>query len=623
VASFCGAGLLWGIALVLASVASAAAQTVTQNGTEISLKIAHADSIRTASDPVREFENVVVQVRLADAVTKSPITGGSPAAWIDRRPDGVPLTAGQQCVGKVQRFAEGSTFSRTALDLTSYFVVIMNADATLTVVDPRFGYGDTRLLAMVKLDAPAEDWALTADGRRLFVSVPDANEVVSVDAEEWRITATNASIAHAAVVAMQPDEAYVWAAYEDGVYALVPGTLKVAARIPTGRGDHHLAFTADSSTLFVTNPDDGTVSVVDIRKLAKSVDLKVGGKPVWIAYSDLAKAAYVANEATGEIAAIDAAIFTIRATMKASPGLGQIRFAPGGRFLLAVNPTDDMLYVADAASDRIVQHGKLDKGPDQIAFTNKTAHIRHRGSDAVLMIALESLGAPDADISVADFTGGRHAPGAMSRSTPADGVVQASGENGVLVANPADKSIYLYMEGAAAPMGNFSNYGHEPRAILSVDRNLRERAPGVYETSTTLPAEGAYDLALFLDRPRIVACFDLQVAADPALARIKPPKLKIEPRVSSAAAVGEVAHLAFRLTLAETGKPAAEVKDAVILMAGAGWQRREVASYAGDGVYAVDFKLPAPGVYNVFLSSQSMGLTYQPYATVTVANRPN
>jgi hypothetical protein len=601
------------------------AQTITQNGTEVTVDVRHANSKTPASDPVREFENVIVEVRLADAVTKSPLTGGSPAGWIDRRPDDAPPAAGQQCVGKVQRFAEGSTFSHTALDLTSYFVVIMNADATLTVVDPRFGYGDTRLLAMIKLDAPAEDWALTGDGKRIYVSVsvPDANEVVSIDGTEWRIAATARSIAHAARVALQPDEAYLWAASDDGVYVFDASTLQVARHIATGRGYHHLAFTADSGFAFVTNPDDGTVSAIDVRKLAKVTDVKTGGRPLWIAYSDLARAAYVTSESDGRITAIDTADFSIRAAMAASPGLGQIRFAPGGRFALTVNPADDMLYVVDAASNRIVQRGKLDKGPDQIAFTNKTAHIRHRGSDAVLMVPLQSLGAPDADISAADFSGGRHAPGLMSRATPADGLAQASGENAVLVANPGDKSVYLYMEGAAAPMGNLSNYGREPRAILSVDRNLRERAPGVYETAATLPAEGAYDLAVFLDRPRVVACFDLRVAADPALARIKPPKLKIEPRIASTAIVGGAAHLAFRLTLAGSGQPAADVKDAVVLMAGAGWQRRATASYLGDGIYAVDFNLPVAGVYNVYLSSQSMGLTYLPYATVTVANRPN
>jgi YVTN family beta-propeller protein len=419
--------------------------TVTQNGTSVTVEVRHVDPAKTADDPLREFENVTVQVRWADATTNSPLAGGSPAAWLDLRP-GVNQTTAEQCVGKVRRLAEGSTFSRAELDLTSFFVVTMNGDATLTVVDPRFGYGDTRLLALVSLDGPGEDWALTSEGNRLFVSEPTANEVAAIDTTAWKSVAAVSSIPKAARIALQPDEAYLWVAYsgdnnDSGVFALSARDMKVVARIRTGRGYHHIAFSEDSSFAFVTNPLDGKVSVIDVRKLAKVADVSVGAGPAWIAYSALAKAAYVANEGDGRIVAIDGVEHSIRATMNASPGLGQIRFAPGGRFALVVNPTNDMIYVIDSASNRIVQKGKLGKGPDQIAFTNKTAHIRQRRSDSVLMIPLASLGQPDTPLSPADFAGGHRPPGAVSLPTPADGIVQASGENGVLVANPGDKSV--------------------------------------------------------------------------------------------------------------------------------------------------------------------------------------
>ena len=621
------------LSVVLTALAGADLQQVpysrvlTQSGTRVTVSLNHVDSSKSARDPLREFEDVAIQLRVSDAATQSPLSGSSPAAWIDRRMGGGQPTP-DQCVGKVKRLAEGSTFSHTDLDLTSYFVVMMNADASLTVVDPRFGYGDTRLLAMVALHGPGEDWILTQDRKHLFVSEPSANEVVAIDTAAWKVTASSAPVRRAARIALQPDEAHLWVSYgggddDSGVYVLSPRDMKILARIRTGRGYHHIAFTADSLFAFVTNPGDGTVSVIDVRKLSRVADVVTGEKPKWIAYSDLAKAAYVANEGDGKIVAIDAAEHTIRATINASSGLGQIRFAPGGRFALAVNPTDDMIYVIDAATNRLVKHGKLDRGPDQIAFTNKQAHIRQRGSDAVLMIALSSLGSPGTEISVADFSGGRRAPGDMSLRTPADGVVQASGENGVLVANPGDKSVYFYMEGNAAPMGNFSNYGHEPRAVLSVDRSLQERSPGVYETTAKLPSAGSYDFAIFLDRPRVVSCFDLSVVPDPKIAHVKPPKVSIEPRSARAASLGEPAHIAFRLTFAETGKPDLAAKDVLILMAGPMWQDRRLASHTGDGLYSVDFRVPVPGTYRVLLSSPSQGLAFAQYATVEVTPRPN
>lgn len=597
-------------------------RSATQNGTDITLTITPVDAAASAGPTLQELENVLVRVKLTDKVTGSPLPGALPAAWIDNH-HGTELISQPQCVGEVKRFAEGSTFSHAQLDLTSFYVVIMNTDATLTVVDPRFGYGDTRLLAMVPLDGPAGDWAVTENAERIFVSVPASEKLLAVDTASWKIVAAASGIPKASRVVLQPDEAYVWVSYagegaDSGVVAIDAHTLKTVARIRTGSGYHHIAFSDDSSLAFVSNRDDGTVSVVDVRKLAKVSDVTAGAKPGWIAYSALANAAYVADEGDGTIVVIDGTTHQVRAKMTATPGLGQIRFAPGGRFALAVNPQDDEVYVVDSASDRIVQKGTLDKSPDEISFTNKQAHIRHRGTDAVLMIALESLGRADAELSVADFSGGRHSPGEMTLSSPADSIVQASGENAVLVANPGDRSVYFYMEGAAAPMGNFSDYGHEPRAVLSIDRNLRERAPGVYETNATLPAEGAYDLALFLDRPRIVSCFDLPIAPDPRLASLKKPKLHVEPRVAPTAGVNQSVHVAFRLTEVTSGKPLPDAQDVVVLMMGPAWQHRDVARYRGDGVYSVDFSVPTPGMYSVLLSSSSLGVNYAPYATLQV-----
>ncbi len=95
--------------------------------------------------------------------------------------------------------------------------------------------------------------------------------------------------------------------------------------------------------------------------------------------------------------------------------------------------------------------------------------------------------------------------------------------------------------------------------------------------------------------------------------------MKVEPRVVRSAKAGEPLHLSFRLTFAETGKPDTGAKDVMILMVAPGlWQRREVAQHTSDGVFSVDFVVPKPGLYAVFLASPSQGLTYAKYATIEI-----
>ena len=141
--------------------------------------------------------------------------------------------------------------------------------------------------------------------------------------------------------------------------------------------------------------------------------------------------------------AIDARRLDVVARMQAEPGLGQIRFAPGGRLGFAVNPRVDTVSIVDAALNRIVQVGDMKAGPDQVTFTEELAYIRHRDSEIVLMIPLREVEEEGRVMSVVDFPGGQEPLGkGMPSRAPA--IVRAPGAIAVLVANPADRMIYYY-----------------------------------------------------------------------------------------------------------------------------------------------------------------------------------
>ena len=536
------------------------------------------------------------------------------------------MTTEEQCLGKVKRFAEGSSLSRAELDLNANYVVALNNDATVTVVDPRFGHGDTRLLELVQLSSPGEDWAITADQTRIFVSLPESDEVAAIDTASWKVAARIKTEARPTRTAIQPDGQYLWVGYDtpaqgdkpSGVLVISTREAKVVERIPTGRGHHEIAISDDSRYAYVTNAADGTVTIVDVRTLAKVADVATGSRPSAVAYSGLARAAYVVNSGDGTLAVIDGR-HTVVARVSADAGIGRLKFAPGGRFGVVVNPTTDMVHVVDASTNRIVKSGKMDKGPEQIAFSNKLAYIGHRESEVVLMVSLESFGAPGSGLSAADFPGGQHALGRTKRPSPADAIVQAAGEDGVLVANPSDKAIYYYKEGMAAPMGNFSNYGREPRAVLSVDRSLRARQPGLYETTVRLPPGGDFDLAFLIDRPRIVHCAALKVEPDPRTAPTLP-LVRVAPRFeSSEVRAGSQVRLRFAIVDEATGAAKSGIADLRVLVICPGvWQSTEFARERAAGVYEVEFAPPRSGEYFVYVEAASQRLPSRQFPALTV-----
>jgi hypothetical protein len=348
--------------------------------------------------------------------------------------------------------------------------------------------------------------------------------------------------------------------------------------------------------------------------LAKVKDLPTGRQPTSIAFSPLADTVAVVHAGDGSIAVVDTERHEIVARLQAEPGLGPIKFAPGGRLGFVVHTEKKVVHILDAATNRLVQTADVEEGPDQIAFSDKLAYVHHRGTATVFMIPLDQVGSEGQPVPVVDFPAGQNPPGKASRPSPADSIVQAPGANAVLVANPGDRAVYFYKEGMAAPLGHFSNYMREPRAVLVVDRSLRERSPGVYETVARIPRPGLYDVVFFVNAPRVVHCFEVAVAANPELAQRRPsPQVHVAPLLEARTVpVGSKVHLTFKLTDSGTQSPKTDLEDVNVLVSLAPgiWHKRQWAVHAGEGIYMVDFVPPQAGIYYVYLECRSLGLAF-------------
>jgi hypothetical protein len=203
-------------------------------------------------------------------------------------------------------------------------------------------------------------------------------------------------------------------------------------------------------------------------------------------------------------------------------------------------------------------------------------------------------------------------------------MVPAPEGNSMLLANPADGIIYYYAEGMAAPMGSFQNYRRMPRAVMVVDRSLREVTSGVYSATTKLPKSGIYDVAFLLDSPRITHCFSAEAKPNPEVAHEKQVALRIEYlNKEKPARAGENYKLRFRLIDTKTSRAKSDLNDVrVLTMLSSGtWQKRDFARSVGDGVYELDLKVPQAGVYLVFVESRSQEVSFRqlPHLTLQTA----
>jgi YVTN family beta-propeller protein len=618
--------------VALTSPPAAFAEKVVREGIAVDLSFQPVDGKAGA---VTEGDYVRVSLSVTDAATGTPMSGRYPGAWMDRLTATGGSTAVEggaaapvDCKKKVESFIGGSLLSRPEVDLNVYYVLALNEDATISVVDPLFGYGSSKLLTMVFLKSPGEDWALSGDAGRLFVSMPDSDRVAVVETGEWKVEKEIETGPKPRRVVLQPDGQYLWVTTDSGVTVIDARRLAKVADIPTGKGGHDdLAVSDDNRFAFVTNEGEGTVSVIDVAKLAELRRVATGAGPLSIAWSTQAQAAYVAAGGAGTVVAVNGTAAEPLARVEIGAGLGRIRFAPGGRLAFVVQPGKNEVHLLDVASNRVVQTADVEAEPDQVTFSDELAYVRHRGSEIVLMIPLKTVGEAGKPVPVVDFPGGQNPPGRMPRATPADGIVQAPGAAAVLVANPDDKAIYYYKEGMAAPMGHFQNYGKKPRAALVVDRSLREVRPGVYETIAKVSRAGSYEVALFLDSPKVVHCFPVKVAENPTLAAARKPRLGIELLTDKTTiGVGDDVAVRFKLTEPESGAPKKGLKDVRVLtfLSPGIWQQRQWAEEISEGLYQISFTPPEAGVYFVFLEVASAGMPFQksPFIVLTAEAKP-
>lgn len=604
--------------------------TITTNGltVEFAARVATQEG---KSDKIVAGQHVEVRFKITDAVTGAAVSNARPGVWIDGRKKIAALVQKSDevevkdtCREKIGYFLQGGLTYRPDIDLNAWHILALNRKASITVIDPLLGYGGQRIVTLIMLNSPGEDWVMGRDARSLFVALPATAEVAVIDTAIWKVS-TNIKVGPNPVrLVLQQDGRYLWVGHDGGVAIIDTERREVVKKVATGTGRHDIALGKGDYEAFVSNPAEGTVSLIDVGTLRTLATIRVGGSPGAIAYSPLARAAYVADAKTGIISAIDSASRKVTARMQAKPGLYALQFTPDGRLGISASPLANEVVVFDASTNRITNRIDVDGAPDQVSIGGQFAYVRATSSADISLIALDSLGKERRPV-LKTIRGGDNAPLADASLPASAPVIVPTPDHGtVLIANPTDKTIYFYSEGMNAPMGSFPNMRRELRAALAVDRRLRETEPGVYIAHFRLPSSGEHDVAFHMSSPPVSHCFAVTAAQDPALTArsAKPYRLEFLSEDREFAA-GETARVQLRLVNPETSQPIADLTDveAQIFQVPGTWRVLQPARSLGDGIYEVAIDLPSAGVFYLHVASRSLRARYNDLPSLVLRAR--
>lgn len=566
-------------------------------------------------------ERAVVKFRVTDPITAEPISGLRPLAWLERSDaaDHADVTAEEHqavCDNRVEGYLSGALTARPTVDLNSFFILTLNEDPSVSVIDPTVDVaGMTQLFAVIQLAQPGADWAMSANQAHLWVTIPGTNQVAVAELDGFSVAQHLPAGTNPQHIAFQPDQRFLWIGNDaegsnSGVTVIDPETRTTVAQISTGAGQHALAFAPDSSRAYVTNADDGSVSVIDTESLSVIATLEAGEKPLAAAVSPANASIYVADAATGTLTVFDDSSLEPRATIQTAPGLTALGLSPDGRWIIATNANTGTITVADASTNRVTHVAETGGAPDQVTFSETAVYIRDLNAPAMNVIQLSELDA-NGSLEMALVPVGQQPPGATASLASANAIHSADTQQALVVANPSDDQVYFFPEGATAASGSFQGHTLRPRAATVVDRSLQEEAPGVYAARLRIPDAGHYTVALMLTDPVFVHCFEFDARPSPKLAGDATPTAVLEVfNAGHLLTPGEPHTLQISITDSETGAGIDELGDVYMLanqLAG-NWSTRHVATAIGDGIYEITLTVPSAGFYSVFFAIPSLGL---------------
>jgi len=458
--------------------------------------------------------------------------------------------------------------------------------------------------------------------------MPSINRIAAIDTLTFRHMGDLEAGVKPGRVLMQADGKYLWVgndsseASESGVTVVDPMTFAVAGRIATGKGHHEIAFD-ENQNVYVTNEGEGTVSIINIQKLAKIKDVAIGKTPVAMVYSTQSRSMYIASR-EGSVSVISADKREVTATLTSKPGFTALAITRDGRWGFVANGKEGKVLLFDVSVNKFVQEYLAGKSPDSLAFTDSYLYVRSREYAEVRLIRLANLGST---VSSAEFPGGQLAPGAPV-DTLASPMVAALDGAAAFVVNPADRRIYYYQEGMAAPMFSIEGYGRTPKAAMVLDRSIHETSPGIYSVGLRLPKPGFYDVPVYTDAPSMSHCFEFTVHANPLLKKKSDLPVALRAlKTNLQVRPGEAATVSFRLIDPATDKPREGLKDVEIsvLLAEGLRQMHYSAEPVGDGVYQFTFAPQKEGVYyaTVQIPSLHIKANQLPYMMIRATGEAN
>lgn len=228
-----------------------------------------------------------------------------------------------------------------------------------------------KFLRKIPAGSDPEQFCLSTDGKRLFISNEDTGTATVLDASNGKVITFVPVSREPEGVGVRPDGKvfYVTCETAGDVFAIDAEAYKVIGQIRVGLRPRSIVFLPDGSRGFVPSESAGELSLIDTvnQKLIKTVALPKGTRPQCLQISADGKKVYAGGGRSGTVAVVDAETLATLNTIKVGTRPWGIALSPDGKYLFAANGPSDDVSVVDLATEKEVLKIKSPGSPWGVA----------------------------------------------------------------------------------------------------------------------------------------------------------------------------------------------------------------------------------------------------------------
>ena len=232
-----------------------------------------------------------------------------------------------------------------------------------------FDIAQNKVVGMLQAGSDPENFAVSQDGKTLYVSNEDASGVSFLDIASGKLTKTIKTGDEPEGVTLTPDGKLIYSTNEaDGTVTVIdPEAGKLIKTIKVGRRPRNVVFMPDGKHAYVNAENDGAIGYLDTVKNKMIEPISIGKpgeiKPMGMALSTDAAKLYVSTGRGKMLFVIDTATNKPVTSFEIGQRPWGIALSPDGKTLYSANGPSNDVSVIDLATNTVTKKVKVSTGP--------------------------------------------------------------------------------------------------------------------------------------------------------------------------------------------------------------------------------------------------------------------